>query len=189
MENQAYKLFIPESHYSCSLANFDFSGKNALRSMVEDLVNGKRDRGLVLIGDPGVGKTHLLIGMFRELLNKGKVLGTDVLFFEFQAFVNDIIDKMKLGILPENVVNDLMAKVLIVDDVRQCWSGRIWTDILKRIIEKSYEEGNILLASTNADTVDDLAKVWQIEDYWLSRLCERCEIVLMKGKDRRVEKV
>ena len=186
--SKQYELFVPESHFNCELSNFDWTGKNALRGMVEDLVSGKRDRGLVLIGDPGIGKSHILVGIFRELLDKGKLLGTDVLFMEFQPFVNDTIDKMKLGVLPENVVNDFMAKVLIIDDIRPCWSGRMWGDILKRIIEKSYEEGSTLVMATNADTVDDLAKVWQIEDYYLSRLSSLVDIVLMKGKDRRVEK-
>jgi hypothetical protein len=77
---------------------------------------------------------------------------------------------------------------MIVDDVRPSWTGKFAGGILRRIIESAYESGKILLMSTNAENPDDLAKVWNVEDYYLSRLAEISDIVLVKGKDHRLEK-
>lgn len=189
MEDKSYTLFVPESHFNCELSNFDWKDKSILKKMVYDFLDEKRDKGIVLIGDPGIGKTHLLIGIFRELLNKGANLGSDILFIEFQKFVNEMMDMCKVqGLLPENVVSQFNAKVLIVDDVRPHWSGKFSLGILKRLIEVCYEEKKFLFMSTNANSIDDLAKVWQIEDYYLSRLVSISDICFVKGKDRRVSK-
>lgn len=189
MENQAYKMFIPESHENCSLANFDWTGKLPLKAMVDDLLLGNRQKGLILIGNPGVGKSHILIAIFRELLEKGKILGSDVLYLEFMKFVNESMDLCKIGgLLPENVVDQIPAKIMLIDDVRPHWSGKFAGGILRRMIESAYENGKILLMSTNAENPDDLVKVWNIEDYYMSRLSELSDIVLVKGKDHRLEK-
>ena len=183
-----YTFFIQESHYHCSLDNFDWEGKATLKLMVEGILSGERKKGLVLIGDPGVGKTHLMVGLFRKLLEMGKLPGADVLYLEWQSFLQNTFDTMKIGVKPENVINCFKAGLYIVDDIRPIWSGRMWADTLKRLIEKVYEEKSSLVLSTNAGTVDELIKRWDLEDYWMSRLCSVADIVLVKGEDRRVSK-
>jgi len=187
--SEQYKLFVPDSHENCTLANFDWAGKAALKVLVEEVVSGKSKKGFILIGNPGVGKSHILVAIFRELLEKGKVLGSDILFLEFCKFVTESMDMCKIdGLLPENVVDQIPAKIMIIDDVRPHWSGKFAGGILRRMIESAYENGKILIMSTNAENPDDLVKVWNIEDYYASRLAEIATICLVKGKDWRVEK-
>jgi len=185
--SEAYKLFVPDSHINCSLENFDWTGKVQLKTMVEEVVSAQRKKGLILIGNPGVGKSHLMVSIFRKLVDEGMNLGSDILYLEFTKFVAECMDFCKNGLLPENVVDQIPAKVLLVDDVRPHWSGKFAGGILRRFIEGAYENGKILLMSTNAENADDLAKVWNIEDYYMSRLGEIATIVLVKGKDHRLE--
>lgn len=184
--NQVMEMFVPASHIQCSLLNFDWTKKATLKTMVDDLINGKREKGIVLIGDPGVGKSHLMVGMFKKMLEMNKNIGNDVMYIEWMKFVQETLDCMKFGVIPERVIDRLVVNLFLVDDIRPCWSGRIWTDMLKKLIEKIYEEKKVGVLSTNATSIDNLVKVWQIEDYWLSRLVSSFDVVEMRGEDRRL---
>jgi len=181
-------LFVPDSHRSCTLDNFDFVGKPTLKSTVYDFLAGKLDHGLLLYGDPGIGKTHLLVSMFRELVEKqGKVVGQDVFYMTWSDTLVEIFNPVsERGGIPESVAQRITAyKILIIDDIRPGFGGRIWNDFLKRIIEQVYDRGTKLLVSTNVESPDDLVAKWQIEDYWLSRMKDCLAFVAVKGEDRR----
>lgn len=180
-----YELFVPESHVNCTLTFFDWEKKEALREMVSGIVDGKRQKGMALIGDPGVGKTHLMVGMFKEMLSRGAMLGKDVLFLSWSEFIQDLFDSMAVGVSPESILERVTVGVLLIDDIRPM-GGKMWQDILRKLIEKLYDTEGLAVLSTNANSIEDLVKAWQLEDYWLSRLLARFEIVLVRGKDRRI---
>lgn len=186
MESSAYEIFVPDSHYSCELSTFDWEKKERLRVMVDELLLGKRKKGLILIGDPGVGKTHLMVSVFKEALRKDMLLGKDVMFRKW----SDLVQDMQLGIsqylFPERILESSMVSLFLLDDVRPV-GGKLWNDVLKKMIELIYERELVGVLSTNANSVDDLVRLWQLEDYYLSRLMGCFDIVLVRGRDRRVE--
>lgn len=186
MESVGYELFVPDSHYVCELSNFDWEQKEPLRLMVDELLLGKRKKGLVLIGDPGVGKTHLIVGMFKEALRKDMLLGKDVMFRKWSDLVQDMQLSITQNLFPERVLESSIASLFLLDDVRPV-GGKLWNDVLKKVIELVYERELVGVLSTNANSVDDLVRLWQLEDYYLSRLLGCFDIVLVRGRDRRVE--
>jgi len=179
------ELFVPPSHSQCSLENFDWKGYQKIKELVDSVLEGKEGRGFVLFGDPGIGKTHLLVGLFRKFVEQGKIIGSEVMFYVWSDLVNEIVMVMQEKVIPEVVMDRLvLPEILIIDDIRPSW-GRVWNDLLKRFIEKSYDRKGRIFLSTNAESVDDLVQRWQLEDYWLSRLKDLVIFVKMKGKDRR----
>lgn len=175
--------FLPESHRGCSLDSFDWKDVKKAKPIVEaSLVGGK---GLFLIGDPGIGKTHLLSSIFRYYMEEGCLFGKDVVFVQWSDLVTEMVSVMEYGKIPESVMDRITnVKILLVDDIRPGW-GRVWNDVFKRLVEKAYEKGTRLFLTTNAESVDDLVGRLNIEDYWLSRLNSLCTFIKLKGEDRR----
>lgn len=180
-----FELFVPESHLACTLSSFDWEKKEQLKDLLQGIVDGTRKKGLLLIGDPGVGKTHLMVATFKAMLDQGAVLGQDVLFLQWSQFIQEMHVALQMSLIPEHILARLVAKVLFVDDIHQV-GGRVWNDLLKKLIEQVYDSERLAVLSTNANTPEELVRVWNLEDYWYSRLVARFDIVHVKGKDRRL---
>src|SRR6266566_3011937 len=84
---------IPKRYEHCELSNFEFDGPHRLlanarmaacRFVEEYPVD---NTGLLLIGDIGVGKTHLAVGIIKELiLSKGIAC----LFYDYRELLKQI---------------------------------------------------------------------------------------------------
>jgi len=186
MESKLIDVWVPETHIGKTLENFDWSDCPKVKDVVCKVC--EKDVGLVLFGDPGVGKTHILVGMFTEfVVKRGLIVGQDILFCQWSDLINEIIEVTKDGkVFCEEVVDRITSwiSIMIVDDIRPGW-GRVWNDVLKRLVEKMYERKIKFICSTNAEGVDDLVVRLQLEDYWLSRLKEMCVFVKLQGQDKR----
>lgn len=181
-------IFVPESHIKCTLDNFDWKGREKLRPLIDSFCNSETTRGLILIGLPGVGKTHLAVGVFRQLLEDGIQIGSDgVLFLEWRKLLQELFEGLN-STSPETVVNRILdARIVILDDIRPM-RGQLWVDVIKAIIEGAYERQTKLLITANFEDDRDLIRTWQLEDYWVSRLASIVDIVKVKGKDYRIWK-
>lgn len=177
-------LFIPESHDACTWDSFDWTAYAGVKKTVRRSIDGG-DKGAFLFGTPGIGKTHLLVAVFREYVKAGAVIGSDVLFMTWSDLINEVVGVLKHGAIPEHVIDRLCrVPILIIDDVRPGW-GRVWGDVLKRLIEKVYENRVKLYVSGNVESVNDMVSKWLVEDYWLSRMKEMLSFINMRGVDKR----
>ena len=177
-------LWIPESHQDKTLDNFDWTDYPNVQKAVESILV-ERTPGMFLFGDPGLGKTHILVGIFRKFVDQGLLIGNQVTYTSWSALMNELHSYQIKGKVTEVAV-DAVCKtdILILDDVRPGW-GRVWGDVLKRVIENMYDNHKTWIVSTNVSSVKDLIDKWQLEDYWLSRMRDIVKFVHMKGKDRR----
>lgn len=144
---------IPRRYANCSLDNFksepNSAQHNALqyaRFLVADYPY--IDRGLLLMGPAGVGKTHLAVAILRGLLNKG----VPCLFYEsgsllkrIQDSYNPISKASETGVL--SPVYE--AEVLVLDELGATIPTDWVRDTLYQIINTRYNDKKLTIFTTN----------------------------------------
>ena len=143
---------IPKRYAKCSLENFKsehVGHQKALqyaRSLVADYPYV--DRGLLLIGPAGVGKTHLAVAILRGLLSKG----VPCLFFESGALLKRIQDSYNpVSKSSESSVLAPVydAEVLVLDELGATVPTDWVRDTLYQIINTRYNDKKLTIFTTN----------------------------------------
>lgn len=199
---------IPPRYEHCTLASFE-PGSASLAAALEramafcsgypHLANDE-GLGLLLSGDNGVGKTHLAVGVLRELVETKGARGQ---FWDFHELIREI----KSSYDPETKTTELQVlepvvetDVLLLDDLG-AWKMTDWmNDTLFYILNSRYMAKRATLITTNYQDVtreealaaDPLRRreflVERIGQRLRSRLMEMCLVVRMQGSDHRQAK-
>lgn len=150
---RAYKasltaLFIDQTSY---LARDIYTKDNQLYSSIDSLL---RDKRIILLGDPGSGKTYESINLIKELCLDEKYndyIPIFVKLLEYGIVYDSIFDYIKsrlapfwIGITDEKIKKELCENkfIIVLDGIDEI------VDINNRI--KFYSEVNDLLCNTNA---------------------------------------
>ncbi len=197
---------IPPRYEECTLATFEMGGAPSLRAALEKAMSycagypflgADEGLGLLFTGDNGVGKTHLAVGVLKELATAKGVHGQ---FWDFHELIREI----KNSYNPETRTTELQvlepvveADVLLLDDLG-AWKMTDWmNDTLFYILNSRYLAKRATLITTNFQDVDresalaaDTLRrkeflVERIGQRLRSRLMEMCLVVPMHGADWR----
>jgi DNA replication protein DnaC len=156
---------IPPRYRNCKISNFQTSSQStrvrtrleAARKITQDYVDnfilhkdqGFRESGLLFIGPPGVGKTHLAVGVLNEVVERYRVHGR---FVEFTALTHQIQATFDPG-SPESkreILDPLLDAELLVLDELGAQKPTAWVrDILYLIINHRYTRRLPTLFTTN----------------------------------------
>lgn len=119
----------------------------AVKNYVRDFPNDARP-GLLLIGEPGTGKTHLAIAAMRRIIEKG----FECLFTDYQA----LLDRIRSGYDPSsNSANKeaykvaLDSEVLLLDDLGAHRVTDWVEDTITSIVTHRCNNRKALIATTN----------------------------------------
>jgi DNA replication protein DnaC len=154
---------IPPRYRHCKISNFQTSSPlPALRAQLDSArktagqyvegflqEGGFRKSGLLFVGPPGVGKTHLAVGVLVELIERYRVHGR---FAEFTSLIHQIQATFDPG-SPESkreILDPLMNAELLVLDELGAQQATPWVrDILYLIINHRYTRQLPTLFTTN----------------------------------------
>ena len=158
---------IPPLYRNASFDNFVLPRDNPIghRELANVLLTVKsfsrefptgRHLGLLLVGEPGTGKTHLAVAAMRTLLDKGH----ECLFFDYQ----NLLDRIRSGYDAASGAADreayravLDVEVLLLDDLGAHRVTDWVEDTVTAIITHRCNQQKPLIATTNL-TDDDRGK-------------------------------
>ena len=131
-----------------SLARRDLSQVlHAVRSFSREFPAGRKS-GLLLMVDPGTGKTHLAVAAFRAIMEKG----FEGLFFDYQNLLDTIrsgYDKASGASDREAYRTVMEAEVLLLDDLGSHRANDWVEDTVTSIITYRCNNRKPLIATTN----------------------------------------
>ena len=204
---------IPRRYEHCELSNFEFDGpyrslapaRMAACKFVEEYPIDKT--GLLVIGTIGVGKTHLAVGMIKELI-LGK--GISCLFYDYRELLkqiqnsyNDSVKTTELDVLRPV----FETEVLVLDELGAVRPTEWVWDTVSLILNTRYNDNRTTIITTNYPNLAERDRLGshvssrsseaaryaaekeslgdRIGDRMRSRLLEMCRIVTMEGQDYR----
>ena len=146
------------------------------------------DRGLLLTGSVGVGKTHLAVSILKGLTERG----FECLFYEFGSLLKEIQDSYN----PVSQTSELKvlspvleAEILVLDEIGTSKPTDWVRDTMAHIINTRYNERKLTIFTTNYPDDPKSSREESLEDRigvrLRSRLFEMCKTVTMTGDDFR----
>lgn len=146
------------------------------------------DRGLLLMGSVGVGKTHLAVSILKGLTERG----FNCLFYEFGTLLKEIQDSYnpntqasELGVL----LPVLKTDVLVLDELGASKPTDWVRDTMAHVINTRYNDKRLTIFTTNYTDERRHERDEILEDRigtrLRSRLYEMCKTVVIDGKDYR----
>lgn len=135
------------------------------------------DNGLMIIGNYGTGKTHLVSAIANKILDDGICVIMD----SYTSIIEKLYAEMNsdVRIIREELKH---IQLLILDDVGK-EKATEWSDsLLFDVIDYRYQAKLPIIITSNLK-VDELSKY--LGGAVFSRLCEMCQGVITKGENYR----
>lgn len=172
-----------------TLADFDWSFQPSVpRGTVEQLATLEfleRGENVVLVGSPGVGKTHLSVAIgLRAVMARRQVY-----FADCSRLVEDLKQAVAKGGFAKRVRFYEHASLLIVDELGYLDIGKEGANLLFQLVSRRYLLGRSTIVTTNVpvgqwgDVFGDNVTASAIAD----RLCHHCTLIRITGRSYRLK--
>ncbi|WP_434159234.1 IS21-like element helper ATPase IstB [Rhodococcus sp. BGS-1C] len=137
-----------------------------------------------ILGPPGVGKTHIAIGLAVAACQAGKSI--------YFTTLDDLVRKLKAADaanrLPRQLANLMRPSLLVIDEVGYLALDRDEANMFFQLISRRYEKGSTIITSnkhfTEWGTVlgDDV-----LATAILDRLLHHCDVLAINGPSYRLK--
>ncbi len=145
---------VPARHAHCTLETYrgDIPGAgpglSLARAWLKEYDANRACRGLVLEGEPGRGKTHILCGILRELVFRHHVEAQFIEFSHLLSLMKESFDK-RAGAEPIRLTQLTRTPVLAIDELGKGRKTDWELNVIDEIVSRCYNRRNILLGTTN----------------------------------------
>lgn len=169
------------------LEDFDFSLQPSIdQKLIRELETGRfiaNGENVLLLGPPGVGKTHLAIGLGRKVVE----FGASALFVPALGLVAQLMRAESEGRLEERLTHLTKPKLLIIDELGYLPFERRAAHLLFQLVNRRYERGSLILTSNQpvgnwGEVFGDAVLATAI----LDRLLHHSHVITIKGDSYRL---
>lgn len=185
---------IPRRYQHCSLDNFITYDNDSLARAVARAAHvatsfPASDKGLFLLGPPGVGKTHVVVAVLKAIVLR---TGATAMFYDTRDLLRVIrstYDPIVRATETEVLRPVMQADVLVLDDLGAEKTSEWVEETLNLIVNSRYNERRLTLFTSNyddkPDQTDPDSLLCRIGFRMRSRLHEMCEFLDLDGADYR----
>ena len=207
------RAHIPKRYEHCTLESFETSFGGAHPTLTQARLMARRfvegypvetdGKGLLLVGRAGIGKTHLAVGLLRELVQERGVHG---LFYDYRELLKEVQHSYnpEVAATERGVLRPVFeAEVLVLDELGAAKPTEWVWDTVAHILNTRYNDQRTTIITTNFPNLEEIPKTVlrtltdiqkvareetlgdRIGERMRSRLQEMCVVVEMEGKDFR----